>query len=73
MDEGVERALKVYGEFLDGNSVRMNEDIINAIRTIREYVYLRNPGDQDTQHAIVMAKRNKMSSAELESLVKKQA
>lgn len=72
MDERVETALKVYGEFLDGESVRMNQDIINAIRTIREYAYLRNPSDQNMQHAIVTAKRKKMSSTELESLVKQQ-
>jgi len=72
MDERVEKALKDYGEFLDEESGRMNQDIINAIRTIREYLHLQNPNDQDIQQAIVTAKRKKMSSAQLESLVRQQ-
>jgi hypothetical protein len=72
MDENVQAALNTYGEYLDGTSKRMNETIIQAIKTIREYVYLRNPDNQEIHHAIITAKRKNMSGAELESLVKQE-
>lgn len=69
MDERVKAALQVYGQYLDGKSARMNETIIAAIRTIRRYVYLRDPLDEEIHRTILMARRRKMSGAELESLV----
>jgi hypothetical protein len=70
MDDNVRAALRTYGQFLDGPARRMDETIIQAIRIIREYLYLRGPNDDSTQRAIVTAKHKKMSGAELESLVK---
>ncbi len=72
MDENVQAALNTYGEYLDGTSKRMNETIIQAIKTIREYVYLRNPDNQEIHRAIITAKSKNMSGAELESLVKQE-
>jgi hypothetical protein len=70
MDEKVEATVKIYSAFLDGESPRMDTTIIEAIRTIREYVYVRDPNDQDIHNTIVTAKRNKMSGAALEAVLR---
>ena len=72
VDEHVKAALKVYGDYLDGTPKRMNETIIQAIKTIREYVYLRDPLDREIHRTIIMAKGKKMSGAELHALIERQ-
>ena len=70
MDGKVVAAVKIYGQYLDGDSPRMDTTVINAIRTIREYIHLRDPDDPEFHQTILTAKRKKMSGAELESLVR---
>jgi hypothetical protein len=69
MDENLKSALKVYGQYLDEPSARMDVTIIGAIRAIRAYVYERVPDDREIQHTIVTAKREKLTSQDLEKLL----
>jgi len=69
MNEAVNNALRVYGEFLDGDH-RMSPAVIEAIRTIREYVYGCDPFNQAIHKTIITAKRKGLSGAALEALVK---
>jgi hypothetical protein len=71
MDESVKAALKVYGRYLDGELIAMDKSIIEAIRTIREYVYLRDPHDEDIHRTIITAKRKQLTGSDLESFVMK--
>ncbi len=70
MDENVEAALKTYGQFLDGESSRMNETVIQAIKTLREYVFARDPENEAIHKTLITAGRKGLSGAELERLVR---
>lgn len=69
MDENIESALKIYGQFLDGESPRMDGPIIQAIKTLREYVFARDPADREIHNTLVTAKRKKLSGTEMRALV----
>lgn len=68
MNESVSQALRVYGEFLDSDQ-RMGPAVVEAIRTIREYVHGCDPTNQAIHKTIITAKRTGMSGSALAALV----
>jgi len=68
MNEAVNNALRVYGDFLDGDQ-RMSTPVVEAIRTIREYVYRCDPFNEAIHKTIIAGKRNGLSGAALQALV----
>jgi hypothetical protein len=68
MNDAVKNAVRVYGEFLDGDQ-RMAPAVVEAIRTIREYLYGCDPTNQAIHETLITAKRNGMSGAEMQALV----
>jgi hypothetical protein len=68
MKEAVNDALRVYGEFLDGDQ-RMSTAAVDALRTIRQYVHELDPTNEVIQKTLVMAKTQGLSGAALKALV----